>query len=192
MRKTLQQFRVFLESNRFHGRRDRAPFAPGARRRVPLPAGGADPGPVGARQMPAASGGAGVPDGAVPGARHGDRLFDPAVGGVAGRRVAPLAVLFGARLSATSGRRRPHSGVRGKGQHRRAGRRRPHLHDHHLLLALQLRRTDLQRHLAGPAAPDPHRQVPDVLRDGHAAADAGRVFAVLVGRLIESDSLRGS
>ena len=61
------------------------------------------------------------------------------------------------------------------------GRRRPHLHHRHLLLALQLRRADLQRHLAGRAAPHADRQVPDLLRHGHAAADAGRVLALLVG-----------
>ena len=75
MRRTLKQFRVFLETQPVHGGRDGAALAPGARRDLPLPAVAADPRAVGARQVPAAGGGAGVPDRAVAGAGHGDRVL---------------------------------------------------------------------------------------------------------------------
>ena len=114
----------------------------------------AHPLPVGARQVPAAGGRPRLPDGAVARARDGHRLQHPARHGLARRPVAALA-----RSSpSTSSRRCRTSPMRisefsSKVSIGALGGGGPHLHARDLLLALQLRREDLQRHLARRAAP---------------------------------------
>ena len=183
MRRTLRQFRVFLETNPYTAHAAATNLAPNAHRDFPLSVVVPDPRAVGPRQVPAAGGGARVPVGAVAGAGHGDRVQPAARVRLAGVRVAAVDVRVGARISAAP-RRAPTGSHRilQQGQHRRPRRRRPAVHARHLLLALQLRREDLQRHLARRRAPHGDRQVPDVLRDGDAAAGAGRILALLVGQ----------
>ena len=182
MRRTFNQLRVFLESNPYTAARDPAPVAPGAGGDLRLPAVAAHPGAVGARQVPAAGGGAGVPDGAVAGAGHGDRVLDPARGRLARRRVAAACSsspsTSSRSMSDVTERIQSSSPARSASARSAAAasssRSSPATRS-------TLRRADLQRHLARRAAAHDHRQVPHLLRDGHAAADAGGVLALLVG-----------
>ena len=182
MRRTLQPVPGLPGDNPLHGGRDRAPLAPGAGRDLRLPAvdrgilaqWARDKCPQQAAALAFQTALSLVPVTAIAFSILRARRL-------ARRRVAPPAVLLRARLPANVRRHRADPVVPGQGQHRRARAAAASSSPRHLLLALQLRRADLQRHLAGRAAPHADRQVPDLLRDGHAAADAGGVLALLVG-----------
>ena len=123
----------------------------GARRDLRRPAGHAHPGAVGARSLPAAGGGAGLPDDAVAGADPGHRLRPACAAWAAGESEDAAARLPGDLRPARPARADPlPEGVLRQDQHRGGGRRGPDHHAGHLLFAVRLGRADVQRHLARP------------------------------------------